>query len=173
MSVYFACVKGYVKIGYSADPLTRMTSITSKSAKRPLDIKAGDSVDLLGWIPGDRDVERQMHMRFAHHYFNGEWFYDADDYDEFLASHEFAALPHELSVPELMFMFENPSVPRASVSAAYELYMAERRANEPAVDALHTMLGIDDGFTADLAARHRESRRIERLRDREELRRSA
>lgn len=54
-----------VKIGYSADPLSRFVKIRADS---PLPVK------LLGVQPGDRGVERKLHERFAEYRVHGEWF---------------------------------------------------------------------------------------------------
>jgi hypothetical protein len=73
MSVYFATADGYTKIGYSADPAGRMTTVT-RNGQRPDDLPFGAKAHLIGWIPGDRAVEAGLHRRFAAHHAAGEWF---------------------------------------------------------------------------------------------------
>lgn len=74
MSVYFAQSGPYVKVGYSAEPLERCSTVTI-NVRRPKDLARGADVDLLGWIPGDREVEEAWHRRFAADHVAGEWFY--------------------------------------------------------------------------------------------------
>lgn len=78
MSVYFALAGGYVKVGYSAKPFGRMTTVT-RNGRRPTDLPHAADVELLGWVPGDRDVEAAWHRRFAADHVAGEWFYLAPD----------------------------------------------------------------------------------------------
>lgn len=75
MSVYFAASGAYIKIGYSADPFNRVSTIT-RSGSRPADLPALSDARLLGWIPGDVHREMAMLVRFADHRVNGEWFSD-------------------------------------------------------------------------------------------------
>lgn len=73
MSVYFAQAGDYVKIGYSADPIARASTIT-RLGKRPADLPFGTDVDLIGWIPGDQWRETEMHGKFTSSRVAGEWF---------------------------------------------------------------------------------------------------
>lgn len=73
MSVYFAKVGEYVKIGYSHDPMARSTTITRTGA-RPDDIEFNARVDFIGWIPGDVWRERELHVQHLEHRATGEWF---------------------------------------------------------------------------------------------------
>lgn len=73
MAVYFAEACGYIKIGFSTNPLGRVGSIT-RLGKRPADIPESAHADLLGWVPGGRDEEKAMHARFADRRVDGEWF---------------------------------------------------------------------------------------------------
>lgn len=73
MSVYFAAVGDYVKIGYSRNPMARAGTIT-RSGSRPDDIPFAADVDLLGWVPGDSWREGQIHGRFLDQRVKGEWF---------------------------------------------------------------------------------------------------
>ena len=77
MSVYFATVGDYLKIGYSRDPIGRMTTVT-RLGKRPDDVPFNASPDLIGWTPGDRGAEAAMHRRFSAHRTVGEWFEGVD-----------------------------------------------------------------------------------------------
>jgi hypothetical protein len=74
MAVYFASAGAYIKIGYSAKPEQRIGTVTV-NGKRPADVRRGAAVDLLGWVPGDREREAQTHRRFAADHVAGEWFY--------------------------------------------------------------------------------------------------
>lgn len=78
MSVYFATAGGYMKIGFAADPISRVTTVT-RNGKRPADLPFAADVELIGWVPGDRQAETDMHARFADRRVDGEWFrIDAD-----------------------------------------------------------------------------------------------
>lgn len=62
--VYFIRREKLIKIGYSIDPVRR----------------AGDLGGVvLATIPGERQVERSMHLMFAHLRDHGEWFRPGDD----------------------------------------------------------------------------------------------
>lgn len=74
MAVYFAQAGAYVKIGYSADPTTRVSTVTT-SGKRPDDLPRATEASLLGWVPGDRWIEDVWHGRFVADRVAGEWFY--------------------------------------------------------------------------------------------------
>jgi hypothetical protein len=74
VSVYFVASGGHVKIGYSKDPVGRAATVTIHG-RRPADIPHGADATLLGWVPGDRDVEAAWHRRFAADHVFGEWFY--------------------------------------------------------------------------------------------------
>lgn len=65
--VYFiqAEAAGLVKVGYSDRPEERVKAIQGMS---PIPLR------LLGWMPGTRQDERDLHMRFAHLHSHGEWF---------------------------------------------------------------------------------------------------
>lgn len=78
MSVYFAAAGPYIKIGYSADPIARASTVTT-AGKRPATLPRATPTHLIGWIPGDRAVEAAMHQRFAADHVAGEWFYISAD----------------------------------------------------------------------------------------------
>lgn len=73
MSVYFAQAGRYTKIGYSADPASRVSSVTTHGT-RPADLRRGTEARLLGWIPGNMRRELEVHGRFVGQRVEGEWF---------------------------------------------------------------------------------------------------
>lgn len=165
MSVYFARVKGYVKIGYSVDPTERISSITTGSCIKPGDVAYGDPIDLLGWIPGDRTVERETHMRFGHLHVTGEWFWDDEAYEELIEANPYGAI---MSLPSqvVLLMREFPNATRAQVVEVHERIRSEALF-DPASD---TSLAVDifggreaadafrDQVTADFDARRAADR---------------
>lgn len=74
MSVYFAQAGAYVKIGFSHDPFSRVSTITT-GGKRPGDLPRGTDARLIGWVPGDVFIEAAWHGRFVADRIAGEWFY--------------------------------------------------------------------------------------------------
>jgi hypothetical protein len=66
-SVYYIEAEGLnlVKIGYSIEPLVRMTVLQEQS---PVTLR------LLYTCTGDRKLEHELHRRFAEHRHRGEWF---------------------------------------------------------------------------------------------------
>jgi hypothetical protein len=68
--VYFIRFGDRIKIGTSQDFYTRLNSI-------PHD-------EILAVLPGDREVEQQLHRRFAEHRIKGEWFTDCPDIRTFI-----------------------------------------------------------------------------------------
>lgn len=74
MSVYFAQAGAHIKIGHSADPIERVSTLT-RNGTRPSDVAHCAEAELLGWVPGDRAVEAAWHRRFAADHVAGEWFY--------------------------------------------------------------------------------------------------
>lgn len=74
MSVYFVEAGPYMKIGYSADPTQRIESVTRTGA-RPDDLPKNAEADLIGWIPGGRERESELHKRFAGVRVASEWFW--------------------------------------------------------------------------------------------------
>tara|TARA_B100001250_G_scaffold251151_1_gene215888 strand:- start:218 stop:886 length:669 start_codon:yes stop_codon:yes gene_type:complete len=57
--------RSYVKIGYSKNPEARLNTLQTASAER---------LNLMGYIPGNPDTERQFHELFGHLRRKGEWF---------------------------------------------------------------------------------------------------
>lgn len=98
MSVYFARVKGYVKIGYSAKPWDRVGTITSGTSIKPDDVDPSDEVDLFGWVPGDRHMETSMHRRFGPLGVVGEWFWDDDAYERLIVEHPYGVPLNDVSM---------------------------------------------------------------------------
>lgn len=76
MSVYFAAVSGYIKVGFSSDPVKRVGTTTVDKTIKPTGVHGGDEVTLLGWFPGDRKAERLAHEALAPYRAAGEWFID-------------------------------------------------------------------------------------------------
>lgn len=78
MSVYFARVGRYIKVGYSANPERRVANLF-KSATRysaPRDIDAATPRTLLGYVPGRLNEERTAHAALRDFRVQGEWFLD-------------------------------------------------------------------------------------------------
>lgn len=73
--VYFLAHKDLVKIGYSADIKHRVRSIQTMS---PVPLT------LLGFIPGDKRIEQNIHRRFAHLWSHGEWFKLTPELNQFI-----------------------------------------------------------------------------------------
>ena len=98
MSVYFARVGRYMKIGYSKDPIKRSATITTGAAKhRPADVERNEDVDLVGWLPGDRRAERDAHMALGRKHVMCEWFIDCPEVRDYLRYQDGAVLLHEMS----------------------------------------------------------------------------
>lgn len=163
MSVYFARVKGYVKIGYSKDPLSRVNTITTGSCLKPLDVEYGDTIHLLGWIPGDRKVELAMHNKFLSNYVIGEWFWDDDAYDALIEDHDFGIPWPATSYEVIRAMEEYPHATRARVTEAVEKAWADKFA-DPNSEAsqLRSMFGITDEWNDAQVARLNSERAADR-----------
>lgn len=70
MSIYFLEAQGLIKIGYSANPAVRTRAVMSAFA---------DGGKVLGVLPGDRELEKHFHDKFAEHRSHGEWFKPSDE----------------------------------------------------------------------------------------------
>tara|TARA_R110002167_G_scaffold97374_1_gene257133 strand:+ start:478 stop:1059 length:582 start_codon:yes stop_codon:yes gene_type:complete len=57
--------RSYLKIGYSKNPELRLGALQTASAKQ---------LDLMGYIPGNVDIEKHLHELFGHLRQKGEWF---------------------------------------------------------------------------------------------------
>ncbi len=161
MSVYFARVRGYVKIGYSAKPESRVGTITTGTCLKPEDVTYGDSIDLYGWIPGDRKAERAIHRRFASLHVMGEWFWDDDAYDELIEADPLGVPLHTLPAQVVFLMAEYPTIPRAQVVSIFAADRAERLA-DPVSDASHGGHIFGPDFAKDIMTRAAESRAADR-----------
>ena len=65
--LYFIRSGQYVKIGVSANPRGRIASIQTGNP---------DPIEVLGVVPGDRELEKELHREFAPLHHRGEWFRD-------------------------------------------------------------------------------------------------
>ena len=83
--VYFAqCDNGGpVKIGMSNNPISRVYALNTSNPSK---------VHLLATMPGGRELEREMHERFAGYRLNGEWFDPARELLDFISTIEEPAL---------------------------------------------------------------------------------
>jgi hypothetical protein len=118
MSVYFAKVGDYIKIGYSADPASRMTTVT-RNGTRPDDIQYGTRAELLGWIPGDRKRETWLHRRFAEHHVAGEWFrIDADNIRGLIWSDPRGVDVERMTAIAVSVAMDYPTLTRGQLAAA-------------------------------------------------------
>lgn len=120
MSVYFARVKGYVKIGFSDDPISRMSTIATGTCIKPADVNYGDKVDLFGWIPGDRHTEASMHRAFGNLAVTAEWFWDDAAYEELIEAHPFGVPMNDVPVHVAVWMQNDPSLSRADAMAIWD-----------------------------------------------------
>lgn len=115
MAVYFAAAGGYIKIGYSADPVGRMNTVT-RNGSRPEDLERGAHVDLLGWIPGDRSREHELHDQFAGYRARGEWFdIDAETVADLIWSDPCGVDIERMSALAVFAMRRHPHATRAMV----------------------------------------------------------
>lgn len=69
MSVYFIKAEGRIKIGFSDDVPTRVKQVLS----------AYPEGELLASMPGDRELEKFFHRKFAADRIFGEWFTPTDE----------------------------------------------------------------------------------------------
>ena len=75
--VYFVRCQDRVKIGYSEDPVKRLSKINT-DAPYPC--------DLVGYVSVDDFPERELHERFAGLRVHGEWFAPSPDLEAFVVS---------------------------------------------------------------------------------------
>lgn len=80
--VYFIRSLDRVKIGFSADPSSRLMKINADSPHE---------CELLGTIEGDEGVERGLHDRFAAYRVKGEWFLAVPEILDLIAAQTIAA----------------------------------------------------------------------------------
>ena len=74
MSIYFARVGDYLKIGMAANPTKRVQRIRTDDGGKPLDLDTARPVELLKVVPGDRDEEEAAHSAVADYHVVCEWF---------------------------------------------------------------------------------------------------
>jgi len=73
--VYFAQMGPYVKIGYAKDLWRRIAGLSLPKSV------------VVGTLPGDRGLEKELHERFGHCRIDGcEWFHVTPDLEEFIQS---------------------------------------------------------------------------------------
>ena len=76
-----------VKIGYSTDPYRRLEDLRANLSKCGDWLAWCDGewpyLDLLGYVDGGRELEKQLHRAFAQHRVEGEWFW-LDPIDEWI-----------------------------------------------------------------------------------------
>jgi hypothetical protein len=63
--VYFIYNNQHIKIGCSKNPHKRMKQLQTSSPQRLI---------LLGYVHGDKKLERELHDKFSHLHVNLEWF---------------------------------------------------------------------------------------------------
>lgn len=85
MSVYFARVGDYVKIGTSTRVAGRLGDIKSDVSRKPEDLDTSQRIDLLADIPGDRSLEAWVHEDLAALRVAGEWFRDGAELRDYLS----------------------------------------------------------------------------------------
>ena len=76
--IYFLTEGSYIKIGYTTQSINkRIQQLNTGSIKK---------IYLLGWIEGDKKVERELHKRFSNSRvrMNGEWFAPTPDLIQFI-----------------------------------------------------------------------------------------
>lgn len=119
MSVYFAQVGRYIKIGYSRDPFKRAQTIT-RSGKRPNDVPFAADVTLLGYIPGTRRDELLLHARFDAAWVAGEWFaLTPKDVRPLIWDDPRGVDIQRMSAQAVFAMLEHPDLTRDEVAALY------------------------------------------------------
>lgn len=118
MSVYFIESGLYMKIGFSKDPFSRDVTVT-RNGTRPDDLPFDSDTDMIGWIPGDRKVEKRMHERFAHLRVAGEWFWsEREQAAEIIWADPHGVDIHRMSAQAVFAMHRYPALSRAELEAA-------------------------------------------------------
>ena len=86
MSVYFARVGQYIKVGYSRTPERRVANLFSSATRysRPTDLEADAPRELLATIPGGLGVERMCHSMLGDFAAGGEFFIDESPVRSFI-----------------------------------------------------------------------------------------
>lgn len=75
--IYFiqAGNNGPIKIGIASKPETRLKNLQTAHF---------DELTIRGVMPGDKEVEKELHDRFSSYHMRGEWFQNAKEIDEFI-----------------------------------------------------------------------------------------
>ena len=91
MSVYFAQVGPYIKVGYSTNPEQRVRRLFSSATFGPIGTPRDlASRRLIRAIDGDKQTERQIHDALSDFRVVTEWFLDEPEVRDFIATVELA-----------------------------------------------------------------------------------
>lgn len=95
MSVYFAKVGRYIKVGYSSNPERRVANLFKSSTRyaRPYDLSASAPRELLLVIDGATDVEHRCHEALGEYAAGCEFFVDEPGVREFMAAAQRGEFP--------------------------------------------------------------------------------
>lgn len=74
-SIYFLRRANEIKIGFASNAQIRLSQ---------LQVSSPDPLELLGTIPGNREIERHLHWQFRASRIRGEWFSLSDDLRQFI-----------------------------------------------------------------------------------------
>lgn len=115
--VYFAQVDRFIKIGYSANPFSRVRTIT-RLGKRPDEIAYDAPADLIGYIPGDRRREADIRCDFPESQVAGEWHeLTAEDVRPLIWADPRGVDVQRMSGLAVLTMLEHPDLTREDVAA--------------------------------------------------------
>lgn len=94
MSVYFAKIDRYIKIGFSENPERRVARLWQSGTRygRPWDCPMAEPVLLLA-INGDKPLEARCHEALSDYYATREWFIDEPGVRDFMAQAERGRFP--------------------------------------------------------------------------------
>lgn len=116
MSVYFAEAGPYIKIGYSADPISRVSTITT-SGTRPADLPRKAEASLIGWLPGERKEEQDWHRFFSRQRVEGEWFtLDRDVIEDLIWADPFGISIRRMSAIAVFVACKHPNLTREQMA---------------------------------------------------------
>jgi len=133
MAVYFAEAGGYIKIGYSHDPIARAVTIT-RSGKRPADLPFNTEVDLIGWVPGSQWHEGAIHAEHIDARVEGEWFrLDREHVHSLIWRDPRGFDLHRMSATAVLYCREHPELTRDQIESAGVRILA---ATDAEVDAV-------------------------------------
>jgi hypothetical protein len=96
MSVYFAQVGRYIKVGYSQNPEVRVEKLFQSGTRyaRPVDCSLDAPRTLLAVAPGDKSEERACHEALADFAAGCEFFIDEPPVRAFIAEAQAGRYPH-------------------------------------------------------------------------------